>query len=91
MMEGNENDDPARPSHYSWTGTTITRSGAFVAISAWGIAQETGRGHALRLRSIGRLSSQDRKLAALNNQIVAFEGEFDPASGTLKGAGLEWK
>lgn len=90
-MVGSENEDPARPSHYSWTGTTLTTSGAFVSISAWGIAQGTGKGHALRLRSVGRLSSKDPTLAALNNQIVAFEGEFDPATSTLKGVGLEWK
>ena len=87
----NENDDPARPNHYSWTGTTLTKSGGYVSISAWGLSQGTGKGHALRLRSVGRLSSTDPSLAANNNQMVAFEGEFDPATGTLKGSGVEWK
>jgi len=88
----NENDDPARPNHFSWTGTTLTESGAIVNISAWGLSQGTWhKGDSLRLRSIGRLTSTDSALAAYNNQMVAFEGEFDPATGTLKGAGLEWK
>jgi hypothetical protein len=86
-----ENDDPARPIPFSYTGTTLTSSGAIVHQSLSGLAQRTGEGHKMRLRGVGRSSTKDPKLAAFNNVILAMESEIDPATSTLKGGGCEWK
>ncbi len=86
-----EHDDPASPIPFSYTGTTLTSSGAVLHQSASGLAQRTGEGHKIRLRGVMRSSTKDSKLAAFNNMIVAMESEFDPATNTIKGGGCEWK
>jgi hypothetical protein len=87
----NENDDPARPIPFSYTGATLMSSGAILHQSASGFAQRTGEGHKLRLRGVMRSSTKDSNLASINNVIVAMESEFDPATNTIKGLGCEWK
>jgi hypothetical protein len=83
-------DDPGTPSPFTYTGATLTTSGAIVSVSGSGISQLTAPGK-VRMRGVDRFSTKDPKLAAFNNQIGAVEAELDAATGTLKATVLEWK
>jgi hypothetical protein len=88
----NENDDPARPIPFTYTGTTLLTSGGILGVTGSGFGARTGKGHNMRLRGLLRYSAgKDPKLAEFNNLIVAVEAEFDSATSTMKGEGCEWK
>ena len=90
-MIANENDDPARPMPYTYTGTILLTSGGILGVSGSGMAVRTGKGHSLRLRGILRSSpNKDPKLAEFNNLIVAVELEADATTNTMKGEGCVW-
>jgi hypothetical protein len=82
---------PDRPNPWTYTGTLLATSGSVVRVSGQGAGMRTGQGHKIRYRGVGCYSTDDPKLAAVNNLIAAVEFEADPATMTLKGASCEWK
>jgi hypothetical protein len=89
LVSGEANPDLPMP--WSYVGTTLTTTGAIIGVTASGMAQRTGQGQKLRFRGVLRNSTNDPKLAMLNNLIVATESELDSATDTVKGVSCEWK
>jgi len=80
-----------QPNPWTWHGGTLTNSGSVVRVSGQGLSIRTGDGHKVRYRGTVCYSTDDPKLANLNNVIAAVEAEADPMTGLLKGAACVWK
>jgi hypothetical protein len=80
-----------RPNPWTYIGATLTTSGSIVRVSGQGLGIRTGDGHKVRYRGTACYSTDDPKLASLNNVIAAVETELDPATQFLKGAACVWK
>jgi hypothetical protein len=80
-----------RPNPWTYLGATLTTSGSIVRMSGHGAGIRTGDGHKVRYRGTSCATTDDPKLADLNNTIGAIEAEFDPTTQTLRGAGCVWR
>jgi hypothetical protein len=80
-----------RPNPWTSIGATLTTSGSIVRMSGQGVGIRTGDGHKVRYRGTSCATTDDPKLADLNNMIAAIEAEFDPATQTLRGAACVWR
>jgi hypothetical protein len=84
--------DPARPAPWTYIGRSFLASGATASVSGQGLCVRTGEGHKIRFRGTMCGTTDDPKLAAeLNNMIAAVEIEADPISRTITGANCAWK